>query len=129
MTKSKRALAGLLAVTVLAAPEAALARRGWDCTFQGTGADPARYIAHLEIHGRELVEPHWPSATTYRIMVDSREFLIATRAYAVPPGFRRDPRATATVLMIDKRNGRLRRSTGESGEGDDRIETGLCERR
>ena len=129
MTKSMRLLAGLLTIAVLAAPGAALARPGWDCTFQGTGSDPARYIAHREIHGRELVEPHWPATIAYRIMVDTREFLIATRAYVVPPTFRRDGRGVVTVLMIDKLNGRMRRSTGESGEGDDRIETGLCERR
>jgi hypothetical protein len=129
MSNPKWPLAGLVAVAVLSAPTAALARPGWDCTFQGTGSAPARYIAHLEIHGRELVEPHWPAATAYRIMVDTREFLIATRATVVPPAYRRDARGVATVLMIDKLNGRMRRSTGESGEGDDRIETGLCERR
>jgi len=129
MTKLKRRLTGLLALVVLAAPGTALAHPGWDCTFQGRGADPARYIAHLEIRGRELVEPHWPTATDYRIMVDSRDFLIATRAIVVPPAFRRDARGTATVLMIDKRSGRMRRSTGESGDGDDRVETGFCERR
>jgi hypothetical protein len=122
-------LAGLVVFAILAAPGAALARPGWDCTFQGTGADPARYIAHLEIRGRELIEPHWPATTAYRITVDSREFLIATRAYVIPPAFRRDARGIAIVLMIDKLNGRLRRSTGESGEGNDRIETGFCERR
>jgi hypothetical protein len=129
MTKLTPRLASIVAIAVLAAPVAALARPGWDCTFQGTGSAPARYIAHLEVRGRELVEPHWPAATDYRIMVDSREFLIATHAIVVPPAFRRDARGTATVLMIDKRNGRLRRSTGESGEGGDRIETGFCERR
>ena len=129
MSNPKSPLAGLVAITVLAAPVAALARPGWDCTFQGTGSDPARYIAHLEIHGRELVEPHWPATIAYRILVDSREFLIATRAYIVPPTFRRDARGVATVLMIDKLDGRLRRSTGDSGEAEDRIETGFCERR
>ena len=129
MTRSKRRLTGLIAVAILAAPGVAMAHPGWDCAFEGSGSDPARYISHLEIHGRELVEPHWPAATAYRILVDDREFLIAARAYVVPPTFRRDSRAMATVVTINKINGRLRRTTGESGEAADRIETGVCNRR
>jgi hypothetical protein len=129
MTKSKRRLAGLLAVATFAVPGVAIAHPGWDCSFEGSGSNPARYISHLEIHGRELVEPHWPAATAYRILVDDREFLIAARAYVVPPTFRGDARAMATVVTINKINGRLRRTTGESGGAADRIETGVCDRR
>ena len=117
----------LIFLAFLASPAAA--RPGWDCTFEGGGSNPARYIAHLDIRGRELVEPHWPASVAYRILVDTRDMLIAARGYDIPPTFRRDARGAATVLILNKRDGHLRRSTSELGEPNDRIETGFCERR
>ncbi len=130
MAKSR--FAGCLVFLLFLASPAA-ARPGWDCTFTGAGEgggnNPARYIAHLDIRGRELVEPHWPASIAYRILVDTRDMLIAARGYDIPPTFRRDARGAATVLILNKRDGHLRRSTSELGEPDDRIETGYCERR
>jgi hypothetical protein len=120
---------GFLLALALCAPTAAAARHGWDCTFEGAGSDPARYIAHLELRGHEIIEPHWPATIAYHVLVDTNDMLIAARAYDIPPTFRRDALGAATVLIINKRNGHMRRSTAEMGEADDRIETGYCERR
>lgn len=121
-------LAGcLLILAVFASP--AVARPGWDCTFEGDGNNPARTIAHLDIRGHDIVEPHWPATVAYRILVDTRDMLIAARGYDIPPTFRSDARGSATVLILSKRDGHLRRSTSELGEPYDRIETGSCERR
>src|SRR5271154_6920343 len=115
---AKPSAAGCFAFLVFLASPAA-ARPGWDCTFEGAGNNPARYIAHLDIRGHELVEPHWPASIAYRILVDTRDMLIAARGYDIPPTFRRDARGAATVLMLNKRDGHLRRSTSELGEPDD----------
>ncbi len=115
--------AGIL--TLLAFP--ASARGGWDCTYHGYGDDPARYVARLERRGGELVEPHWPAAIAYRVLVDTGDVLIAVHAYAIPPSFRRDAGGSATVLIINKINGHLRRSTSASGETEQILE-GSCRR-
>ena len=123
---AKPRVAGYLVfLAFLASPAAA--RPGWDCTFEGEGA--ARTIAHLQLRGHDLMEPHWPATIAYRILVDTRDMLIAARGYDIPPTFRRDARGSATVLILNKRDGHLRRSTSELGEPYDRIETGFCERR
>lgn len=125
---AKPCVAGcLLFLVFLASPVAA--RPGWDCTFEGGGSNPARTIAQLDIRGRELIEPHWPASSAYRILVDTRDMLIAARGYDIPPTFRRDARGAAVVLILNKRDGHLRRSTSDLGEPYDRIEMGLCERR
>jgi len=125
---AKPSVAGcLLFLVAMAAPAAA--RPGWDCTFEGEGNDPARTIAHLDVRGHNLVEPHWPASIAYRILVDTRDMLIAARGYDIPPTFRRDARGSATVIILNKRDGHLRRSTSELGEPYDRIESGFCERR
>jgi len=113
----------------LLAPSVAMAGPGWDCTFEGAGSDPARYIAHLDLKGRQLIEPHWPATIAYHILVDTRDMLIAARAYEIAPTFREDARGAATVLMLNKRDGHLRRTTTSMGDPDDRIETGTCARR
>jgi hypothetical protein len=117
----------LVFLAFLASP--ATASPGWDCTFEGGGSDPARYISHLDIRGRELVEPHWPATTAYRILIDTRDMLIAARGYDIPPTFRSDARGAGIVLILNKRDGHMRRSTSMMGEPYDRIETGSCERR
>ncbi|HTW36355.1 MAG TPA: hypothetical protein VMD53_17165 [Rhizomicrobium sp.] len=117
----------LLFLAFLASPAAA--SPGWDCTFEGAGSDPARTIAHLDIRGHEIIEPHWPASIAYRVLVDTRDMLIAARGYDIPPTFRSDARGSATVLILNKRDGHLRRSTSALGEPYDRIETGFCERR
>ncbi len=122
-----RGAVSLLFLAFLASPAAA--RPGWDCTFEGGGDSPARYIAHLDMRGRELVEPHWPASIAYRILVDTHDMLIAARAYDIPPTYRSDARGAGIVLILNKRDGHLRRSTSVMGEPYDRIETGFCERR
>jgi hypothetical protein len=125
MAKSRLARC-LLFLVLFTSPAAA--SPDWDCTFEG-GSDAARTIAHLDIRGREVIEPHWPATVAYRILVDTRDMLIAARGYGIPPTFRGDARGSATVLILNKRDGHLRRSTSEMGEPYDRIETGSCERR
>jgi hypothetical protein len=117
----------LLALASLVSP--AVASPGWDCTFEGAGSEPARTISHLDIRGHDLIEPHWPASTAYRILVDTRDMMIAARAYDIPPTFRSDARGAGIVLILNKRDGHMRRSTSVMGEPYDRIETGFCERR
>jgi hypothetical protein len=129
---AKPCVAGcLLFLAFLASPAAA--RPGWDCTFtsagEGDGSNPARTITHLDIKDRELVEPHWPASIAYRILVDTRDMLIAARGYEIAPTYRRDAEGAAAVLILNKRDGRMRRATSTMGEPYDRIETGFCERR
>jgi hypothetical protein len=124
---TSRAAGCLLFLVFLASP--AVARPGWDCTFEGAGSEPARTISHLDIRGHDLIEPHWPASTAYRILVDTRDMLIAARAYDIPPTFRSDARGAGLVLILNKRDGHMRRSTSVMGEPYDRIETGFCERR
>jgi hypothetical protein len=119
-------LGALLALASLANPAAA--REGWNCNYADQGADPARYVTRLEKHGHELIEPHWAAPIAYHILVDTRDMLVAVHAYAEPPSFRRDPRGIAVVLIINKYTGQMRRSSGGSGEADDHILTGSCER-
>jgi hypothetical protein len=116
----------LLAFASLATPAAA--REGWNCNYSGQGTDPARYVTRLERRGHELIEPHWTAPIAYRILVDTRDMLVAVHAYAEPPSFRRDPRGVAVVLIINKYTGQMRRSTAGTGELDDHILTGSCER-
>jgi hypothetical protein len=111
-----------------AMPASAWAREGWDCTYEGAGDAPARYVSHFARHGGELVEPHWPNALTYRILVETSSVLIAAHANAEPPSYRHDTRGFAAVLMIDKMTGRMRRSEGGSRDATDHIEFGTCER-
>jgi hypothetical protein len=120
-------IAACLVFLAFASP--AVARSGWDCSFEGGGSNPARYIAHLDIRGHDLIEPHWPASTAYRILVDTRDILIAARAYDIPPTFRNDARGAGIVLILNKRDGHMRRSTSTMGEPTDRIETGFCDRR
>jgi hypothetical protein len=120
---------GYFLVLTLCAPSAAMAAHGWDCVFEGEGPDPSRSIAHLELRGHELIEPRWPATVAYHILVDTNDMLIAARAYDIPPTFRSDARGAATILIVNKRNGHLRRTTTEMGEAEDRIEQGTCERR
>jgi hypothetical protein len=122
-------LLGWFCALMVLAPAAASARPGWDCTFESAGDNPARTIAHLDIRGHELVEPHWPASVAYRILVDTRDMLIAARGYDIPATFRNDARGAGTILILNKRNGHLRRSTSALDEAYDRIETGFCERR
>ncbi|HUO93003.1 MAG TPA: hypothetical protein VMU22_08780 [Rhizomicrobium sp.] len=126
---AKHGFAGILLALGLLTPSAAAAGPGWDCTFEGAGGDAAHYIAHLDLRGRKLIEPHWPASIAYRILVDTRDMLIAARAYEIAPTFRSNASGAATVLMINKRDGRLRRATTSMGGPDDRIETGTCARR
>ena len=44
---TSRAAGCLLFLVFLASP--AVARPGWDCTFEGAGSEPARTISHLDI--------------------------------------------------------------------------------
>lgn len=115
-----------MALALLAATPA-VARTGWDCAFEGYGANPARYELHIERRGSELVEPHWPAALAYRVLVDSRDILVAAHAYAMPPSFRRDARGTAYVLIINKQDGHAQRSVVTSG-ADDEVMEGNCRR-
>jgi hypothetical protein len=118
-------LAGIAALACSAQP--ASAREGWDCNYAGTGADAARYVTHFEKRGADLVEPHWPAPISYRILVNTHETLVAVHAYAEPSSFRRDTQAGAIVLMIDKRTGRLRRSSVTDGDDTDQVLAGRCE--
>jgi len=120
-------LLGLLAFAIAAVPVAASAG-GWSCTYMGSGADAARYVTRLEQRGHELIEPHWEAPIAYRILVDTRDMMVAVHAYAVPPSFRRDPKGVAIVFIINKYTGRMRRSTGGSDDLADEILTGSCER-
>ena len=120
-------LAGCLFALIALAPAAAAARPGWDCTFESEGT--ARTIVHLDVRGREILEPHWPATVAYRVLVDTRDMLIAARAYDIPPTFRSDARGAGIVLILNKRDGHIRRATSVMGEPYDRIETGSCERR
>ena len=122
-----RRLVGLGILTLLASSTAAAARIGWDCSYEGYGSDPARYVARFERRGNELVEPHWPASIAYRILVDTRDIEIAVHAYEIPPTFRRSARGSATVLIFNKITGHMRRSTTASGE-DDQISEGSCTR-
>ena len=119
----------LLLALGLLAPSATMAGPGWDCTFEGVGDDPAHYISYLDLKGHALIEPHWPATIAYHILVDTRDMLIAARAYEIAPTFRSDARGAATVLMLNKRDGHLRRTTTSMGDPGDRIETGTCQRR
>ena len=120
---------GLAVCAALSAlPAQALARQGWNCTYEGAGSDPARYVTKIERRGGLLVEPHWPVPVTYRILADSRDMLIAARASTVPPSFRRDARGEATVLFLNKQTGRLRRAAFATGEAGGQTLVGVCER-
>ncbi|HKD21984.1 MAG TPA: hypothetical protein VKB71_08205 [Rhizomicrobium sp.] len=119
-------LAACAALAVLPAP--ALARQGWNCTYEGRGSDPAHYVTKIERRGDLLVEPHWPVPVTYRILADNHEMLIAARAATVPPSFRRDARGEATVLFINKQTGHMRRAAFATGEADGQTLVGVCER-
>lgn len=105
---------------------AAAAREGWDCNYEG--ADASHYVVRFERHGAALVERHWPEPLAYRILLDSRAVVIAAHAYVTRAGFRTDSHAGATVLIIDKRSGRMRRSSAETGEDADEIAYGSCAR-
>jgi hypothetical protein len=114
---------------LLALPGQALARQGWNCTYEGMGSDPAHYVTKIERHGDLLVEPHWPVPVTYRILADTRDMLIAARASTMPPSFRRDARGEATVLFLNKQTGRMRRAAFATGEPGGQTLIGVCERR
>lgn len=116
-----------IAALVVGGAQAAAAREVWNCTYEGYGDDPARYVTHFEERGNEIVEAHWPNSLTYRIIVNTHDSLVAVHAYSIPPSFRRDARAGAMVLMIDKRSGRLHRSTTQSGDSTDQVLGGTCE--
>ena len=110
-------------------PGPAGARHVWNCTYEGSGTGPAHYVTRLERRGVFLVEPHWPSPVAYRILVDSRDILIAVRATTTPPSFRRDAGGAATVLFINKLTGRMRRAGLATGQPDEQSLIGICERR
>jgi hypothetical protein len=118
-----RAFIAIFAVA-LALRCGAAAAHGWDCSFQASGDDPARYVTRFTQQGRELIDPHWPGRIAYRILLDNREFVIAAHAYAQAPAYRREAVAGAHVVIIDKLSGRIRRSTVEPGA--DEIREGLC---
>lgn len=126
MTVMARAIAAAL-LALLLCPSQGLARTGLDCVFEGYGADPARYDAHFERRGDEFIEPHWPASLAFRVLVDTREALIAVHAYATPPSFRRDAAGTAVILFVDKLNGRAQRSTVTSGR-ENQVQEGTCRR-
>lgn len=120
-------LLGLLCLAGVA-PAHAAGRGGWDCSYEGNGDDPARYVNRLEQRGDTLVEPHWPRSLTYRILIDTSDVLVAVHAYAEPPAFRRDALGGATVIVINKVSGRMRRSSGTSRDDADQILFGRCNR-
>lgn len=117
---------GLL--VLLAFSARAVAASGWDCTYEGGGSDPAHYVTHFQKRDGMLVEPHWPAAIAYRILVDTSDRLVAVHASSERTSFRRDAEGSVSVIMIDKHNGRMRRSSGDSGSDTDRVEFGTCER-
>jgi hypothetical protein len=120
---------GLAACAALAAlPAQAHMRQGWNCTYEGLGADPAHYVTKIERRGALLVEPHWPVPVTYRILADTSDLLIAARASTAPASFRRDARGEATVLFINKQTGRMRRAAFATGESGGQTLIGVCER-
>lgn len=128
--KTKWAIAAISAIYLLvAASGTAAARQGWDCQYEGSGAGSARYMTHFDWRGRELIEPHWPAAIAYQILVDTRDILIAAHAYEVPPTFREDAEGAATVLVLNKVTGRLRRSSIKAEESGDEVSYGTCEER
>jgi len=122
-----RRLLGLGILALVALPTAAAARGGWDCNFEGNGANPARYVTRFAQRGDQLIEARWPASIAYRILVDTRDTEIAVHAYDIPPTFRRDARGSAVVLIFNKLNGRIRRSTITTDEADQNLE-GSCER-
>jgi hypothetical protein len=119
-----KCLCALALFAVIAGPAQA---RGWDCRYEGEGANGARYVTRFEWRGFELVEPHWPNSTTYRIVTDNRDMLIAVHADAGSP-YRRIRHASVTVVVLDKETGRMRRSTAENADDFDRVEFGRCTR-
>lgn len=127
--KAKRAISALpLICLLLAAPGMALAGQGWDCQYTGSSADSARYMAHFDRRGNELIEPRWPASIPYRILVDTRDLLIAVHAYEVPPTFRQDAQGAAIVLVVNKATGRMRRSVIKGEEGAADVSYGTCEK-
>lgn len=116
-------LCGIVSALALIASSAA-ARERWDCTYED--AEAARYVAHFDVRAEELVEAHWGKPVVYRILKDTREALVAVHAFAEPSAFRRDTEAGADVLIIDKRTGRMKRSTVVPGDALDETRTGQC---
>jgi hypothetical protein len=123
-----RALATLGIVAFMAAPPASAARSDWECSYQDYGSGSAHYVVHFEPRGNELIEPHWPAPIAYHILVDTHDMLIAARAYIIAPTFRGDARGAATLLIINKVTGHLRRSSSESGKENDQVSYGNCEK-
>ncbi len=124
--RARRVGLAVLVIFMNAAPPAA-ARGVWNCTYEG--GDSAHYVMRFEKRASDVVEPHWPHPVFYRILLDTREMLVAVHAYVAPPSFRRDARAGAAVVIIDKRRGRLHRSATAAGDSTDQVIEGRCESR
>jgi hypothetical protein len=119
-----KCLCVLILFAVIAGPAQA---RGWDCRYEGGGSNGARYVTRFEWRGFELIEPHWPNSTAYRIVTDNRDMLIAVHADAGST-YRHARHTSVTVVVLDKETGRMRRSTAESADDFDRVEFGKCAR-